>query len=160
MTLKGMIKISNVYQMRKATTDDIDGIRRITKQIVEYRNKLFKERFRFGLKKRTSPNSKKHHFFVCTSDNEVVGITLAELIPNNNTDAYLNTLFVDKGYQKKGVGKVMFDFIMDYLKNLGIKTVIINIHKNSPMEISFFEKFGFELDYQLKPFAGMIKKLE
>jgi len=147
--------------MRKASIDDIDGIRRITKQLVEYRNKLFnEERFRFGLKKRTAPNLKKHHFFVCTLNNKVVGITLAELIPNNKTDAYLNTLFVDKEHQKQGVGKIMFDFIMDYLKNLGIKTVIINIHKNSPMEIGFFEKYGFQLDYQLKPFAGMIKKLD
>ena len=156
-----MRTISNELTVRRATMDDIDGIRRITKQLVAYRGKMFNEkRFRFGLKKRIKSDNDIHHFFVCVKNNEVVGITLAELIPTGETEAYLNTLFVDKAHQKEGVGKAMFDFILDFLKNRGIQTVIINIRKNEPMEVGFFEKYGFKTDFELKPFTSMIKKLE
>ncbi|NVM55430.1 MAG: GNAT family N-acetyltransferase [Candidatus Helarchaeota archaeon] len=141
--------------------DDIDGIRRLTKQLVDYRGKIFnEERFRFGLKKRVNPKSKLHHFFVCTLNEKVVGMTLAELIPTDKTEAYLNTLFVDNDHQKQGVGNKMYYFIVDYLRDLGIKTVLINIRKNEPMEIGFFENYGFKKDFELKPFTCMVKKLE
>ncbi len=141
--------------------DDANDIRRLTKQLVAYRNKVFNEkRFMFGLKKRVKPDQRKHHFFVGTLDGKVAGMTLAELIPADKTEAYLNTLFVDDAYHKHGVGKKMFDFIIDYLKELGIKTVIINIRKNEPMEVAFFEKYGFKTDFELKPFTCMVKKLE
>ncbi len=139
--------------------DDVDGIRRLTQQLVQYRGKIFnEERFIFGLRKRTKPNS-RHHFFVCTQNGEIVGMTLAELIPSCKTEAYLNTLFVDKAHQRQGVGRKMFNFIMDYLRDLGIETVFINIHKNQPMEETFFEKFGFKVDFELKPFTCMVKHL-
>ena len=156
-----MIRISTQLEVRKATLDDADGIRRITKQLVAYRGKLFNEkRFMFGLKKRIKPDSKIHYFFVCTQNEKIVGITLAEMIPTDETEAYLNTLFVDKDHQKQGVGKKMFEFIMEFLKNNGIKTVIINIRKNEPMEVAFFEKYGFKIDFELKPFTSMVLKLD
>ena len=156
-----MIRISDQLQVRRATVDDADGIRRITKQLVAYRNKIFNEaRFMFGLKKRTKPDNKMHHFFVCTLGEKVVGMTLVEMIPTDKTEVYLNTLFVDEDHMKQGVGKKMFDFIIPYLKDLGIKTVIINIQKNKPMAVEFFEKFGFKTDFELKPFTCMVKKLD
>ena len=156
-----VVQISEKYQIRRATMDDIDGIRRLTKQQVDYRGKIFnEERFRFGLEKRVNPKTKMHLFFVCTLGEKIVGMTLVELIPTSSAEAYLNTLFVDKDHYKQGVGKTMYYFIMDYLNNLGIKTVFINIRKNEPMEISFFEKYGFKVDYELKPFTCMVKELE
>jgi len=139
---------------------DAEGVKQLTKQLVIYRCKTFDEkRFLFGFRKRIQ-DTKTHHFFVCTLHDEVVGMTLVELIPSNPTEAYLNTLFVDNRHQRRGVGKKMFDFIMDYLKQLRIKTVIINVRKNEPMEIGFFEKYGFKTDYELKPFTSMVRKLE
>ncbi|MHA1132084.1 MAG: GNAT family N-acetyltransferase [Candidatus Helarchaeota archaeon] len=139
---------------------DVDDVRRLTQQLVTYRGKVFNEtRFLFGFKKRIDPDSHIHHLFVCTLNGKVVGMTLAELIPTAETEAYLNTLFVDNAYHRQGVGKKLFDFVIEYLKNLGIKTVIINIRKNEPMEVKFFEKYGFETDFELKPFTCMIKKL-
>jgi len=146
--------------MRRATMKDAEGVKQLTKQLVIYRCKTFDEkRFLFGFRKRIQ-DTKTHHFFVCTLHDEVVGMTLVELIPSNPTEAYLNTLFVDNQHQRQGIGKKMFDFIMDYLKQLRIKTVIINVRKNEPMEIGFFEKYGFKTDYELKPFTSMVKKLE
>ena len=139
---------------------DAEGVKQLTKQLVIYRCKTFDEkRFLFGFRKRIQ-DTKTHHFFVCTLHDEVVGMTLVELIPSNPTEAYLNTLFVDNRHQRRGVGKKMFDFIMDYLKQLRIKTVIINVRKNEPIEIGFFEKYGFKTDYELKPFTSMVRKLE
>lgn len=154
------MRIAGQLQVRKATMDDAEGIKRLTKQLVEYRSRIFNEkRFSFGLRKRVE-DFKNHHFFVCTLDDKVVGMTLAELITPDKMEAYLNTLFVDKDRQKQGVGKKMFDFIMAYLRELGIKRVIINIRKNQPMETGFFEKFGFKIDFELKPFTSMVKKLD
>ena len=156
-----MREISAELKVRRATLDDIDGIRRLTKQLVDYRSKIFNEgRFVFGLKKRVKPDQDIHHFFVCTLNHNVVGMTLIELIPANKTEAYLNTLFVDKDHQKTGIGKRMFDFVIEFCEARGIKTIIINIRKNQPMEVSFFEKFGFKTDFELKPFTCMVKKLE
>jgi len=139
---------------------DAEGVKQLTKQLVAYRSKTFDEkRFLFGFQKRIK-DTKIHHFFVCTLNNEVVGMTLVELIPTNETEAYLNTLFVDNEHQNQGVGKKMFDFIMNFLKELGIHTVIINVRKNEPMEIGFFEKFGFKIDYEIMPFTSMVKELE
>ena len=155
-----MMKITDELQVRRATMKDAEGVKQLTKQLVAYRCKTFDEkRFLFGFQKRIK-DTKIHHFFVCTLNNEVVGMTLVELIPTTGTEAYLNTLFVDNEHQNQGVGKKMFDFIMNYLKELGIQTVIINIRKNEPMEVGFFEKYGFKIDYELKPFTSMVKELE
>jgi ribosomal protein S18 acetylase RimI-like enzyme len=152
--------MTDQLQVRHATMKDAEGVKQLTKQLVAYRCKTFDEkRFLFGLRKRIQ-DTKTHHFFVCTLNDKVVGMTLFELIPSNPTEAYLNTLFVDNQYQRQGVGKKLFDFIMDYLKQLKIKTIIINVRKNEPMEIGFFEKFGFKTDFELKPFTSMVKKLE
>jgi len=154
------MKITDELQVRRATMKDAEGVKQLTKQLVAYRCKTFDEkRFLFGFQKRIK-DTKIHHFFVCTLNNEVVGMTLVELIPTTGTEAYLNTLFVDNEHQNQGVGKKMFDFIMNYLKELGIQTVIINIRKNEPMEVGFFEKYGFKIDYELKPFTSMVKELE
>ena len=155
-----MIKITDQLQVRHATMNDAEGVKQLTKQLVAYRGKTFDEkRFLFGLRKRIQ-DTKTHHFFVCTLNEEVVGMTLVELIPSNKAEAYLNTLFVDNQHHRHGIGKKMFDFIMNYLKELGIKTVFINVRKNEPMEIGFFEKYGFRTDFELKPFTSMVKKLE
>ncbi len=152
--------ISETLLVRRATMDDADIIRDLTKQLVDCRGKLFsEERFMFGMKKRIHPTNKRHHFFVCTLDGKVVGMTLAELIPTCKTEAYLNILFVDKDHFRQGIGKKLFYFIMSYLKDLAIETVFINVRKN-PMDLSFFAKFGFKKDYELKPFTCMVKELK
>lgn len=85
--------------------------------------------------------------YVCLDDNKIVGMVS---LTNGN---YLNLLFVDKEYRRRGIGKKLIEII----DNLVLGDLEVNVGAYAK---SFFEHIGFSLkvDFEKKDTYSMIKK--
>ena len=85
--------------------------------------------------------------YVCLDDNKIVGMVS---LTNGN---YLNLLFVDKEYRRRGIGKKLVEII----DNLVLEDLEVNVGAYAK---SFFEHIGFSLkvDFEKKDTYSMIKK--
>ncbi|WP_279160000.1 GNAT family N-acetyltransferase [Thomasclavelia cocleata] len=85
--------------------------------------------------------------YVCLDDNKIVGMVS---LTNGN---YLNLLFVDKEYRRRGIGKKLVEII----DNLVLGDLEVNVGAYAK---SFFEHIGFSLkvDFEKKDTYSMIKK--
>lgn len=50
---------------------------------------------------------------------------------------------VKEGYQNKGYGQAVFDYILDELKNNSIKTITLEVRKNNHPALNFYYKNDF-----------------
>lgn len=57
--------------------------------------------------------------------------------------AFLSMIIVAKDYRSKGVGKLLFNASLEYLKKLEFKTYSLEVLKNNTVAIEFYTKFGF-----------------
>ena len=103
-------------------------------------------------------------------ENDVLGTTLGEKMlemavrstiayyyvyeENNNILGYISTMFdgdvieilnfcVDKAYQKQGIGTKLLSHAIDYLKEKGAKTSILEVRESNINAISLYKKLGY-----------------
>ncbi|MDD5731965.1 MAG: GNAT family N-acetyltransferase [Patescibacteria group bacterium] len=80
----------------------------------------------------------------------------------------IKLILIDKKYQRKGLGKLLMDFGLAYLKNAGVKTVFLGsggssyfwpgIPENLPNAILFFKSFKFNYHGKDVDLVGELKK--
>jgi len=57
---------------------------------------------------------------------------------------WISNVWVKKEYRNKGIGKNMYDTVIEHCKVNNIKEIWLNIFNNNIKSIIFHEKFGFE----------------
>lgn len=57
----------------------------------------------------------------------------------------MNCFYVDKEYRKKGIGKVLYDLFIDFVKKENYESIILCTFKEFGDAIDFYKKRGFEL---------------
>lgn len=85
-----------------------------------------------------------------SSLNEVVGIT--SIVPDdqdvgkeNNLDGlWIAGINIKREFRNKGYGKILFKNIDDYLSNLEINFLRVNLFTNNPHALKIYEGFGFK----------------
>ena len=50
---------------------------------------------------------------------------------------------MDPDYQGQGFGTELFNHSVDYLKSLGVKTMLLEVRKSNKKAQAFYERFGF-----------------
>jgi GNAT superfamily N-acetyltransferase len=73
-----------------------------------------------------------HPFYGAYQDNKLVGV-----IATRNDHHHIGLLFVDKSYQRKGIGRQLIQHILDMKDE---KTITVNA---SPFGHEFYKKLGF-----------------
>ncbi len=101
----------------------------------------------FEIERKSDFYLNKYLTYVCLDDNKIVGMVS---LTNGN---YLNLLFVDKEYRRRGIGKKLVEII----DNLVLEDLEVNVGAYAK---SFFEHIGFSLkvDFEKKDTYSMIKK--
>lgn len=56
----------------------------------------------------------------------------------------LDTIIVKKEYRDIGIGKMLFDTILDWTKEKGVNRIEINVYEFNESAIGFYESLGFE----------------
>ena len=63
--------------------------------------------------------------------------------PVENNKLYLSKFYVSKEFRGKKVGRKMFEFIVQYSKEKGYKSVFLNVNKYNDNSIKVYEHLGF-----------------
>jgi ribosomal protein S18 acetylase RimI-like enzyme len=79
-------------------------------------------------------------------DNKVIGFVLGKAsdreygIPENV--GWIDTIGVDKAWQRKGISQLMFKEMRSVFKRLGVDTIFVFVDRKQRDLIKFFEKMG------------------
>lgn len=80
---------------------------------------------------------------VLNSENRIIG-TCGGLKQNEDT-IKLNGFYVLQEYRKNGIGKKMYELILEYAKKCKYRNVILTTNNKFDVAIHFYEKRGFEI---------------
>ena len=89
-------------------------------------------------------------FAAATADNRLIG--MGRVISDGASDSYIQDVFVTKKYRKKGIGILIMDELIKYLKNNKINWITLI---SEPDAEEFYKKYGFS---QMKDYIPFILK--
>ena len=138
--------------VRKAKTDDIKTIQEIAKETWKLTYAFLPEgQMEFMLNWMYSDDSLNeqmkngHQFFLAENENEVLGF--ASVSKENENLCKLNKIYVLPKAQKTGVGKALFNEIIQFAKNNKATELQLQVNRNNSAK-DFYLKFGFTILYE------------
>ena len=78
--------------------------------------------------------------FVYEADQKIIGYAVVTVIFD---EARLDNLAVSSRHRKKGIGKRLATYILQYLKNIGIHKVTLEVRKSNTSAINLYRSLGF-----------------
>ncbi|GAB6169567.1 GNAT family N-acetyltransferase [Clostridium carnis] len=144
-------------KIREAIENDYINISNLVKEIhklhvknrpdiyLEVDNPLMRDRFEFLL------NSTNMKLFVIEDicSNELIAYSIVQIIQQNNIHllvpskfVYIDDFCVKSTHQKTGVGKLLFNHILDYAKSENISSIHLTVSEFNKNAIKFYESLG------------------
>jgi ribosomal-protein-alanine N-acetyltransferase len=130
--------------IRKAKVDDIPNLVRIEKQVFE---QSLGESFLYD-EFLLNPFA---HYFVYEINHLIVGYIGYRAI---DTQSEMMNFCVDPVYQGKKIGSELLEHTIDYLINLGVKTILLEVRVSNVNAINMYKKFGFKQGHVRKKYYG------
>ena len=78
-----------------------------------------------------------HILIGCIDENKLIAIL--EIRKND----HISLFFVDNNYQERGVGREIFNYYLNFLKETNVKVEELSVN-SSPNSVLFYEKLGFK----------------
>ncbi len=91
--------------------------------------------------------SKEYPYFICTENGRCVGYVYAHRAQERAAfqwNAELS-IYLDKNYHGKGVGKVLYEMMFEILAKQGVKTLYGLVTTPNPKSVKLHERTGFQL---------------
>lgn len=92
-----------------------------------------------------------YHFFVLEENESLLGFII---LWESDKFGQIIDLVVTKEARSKGFGKQLLQFGLDYLKDLGIETVTLEVKATNEVAINLYESAGFMLDHKKVNYYG------
>ena len=86
-------------------------------------------------------SSKTLSYFVLKNDGLVVGFFECLIVP---PEAELYDIAIDTNFQKRGLSKLLMEYLISYAKDCGCETIFLEVNSINKTAISLYEKYGFE----------------
>ncbi|MBU1093145.1 MAG: ribosomal protein S18-alanine N-acetyltransferase [Firmicutes bacterium] len=80
------------------------------------------------------------HYFVYELNKEIIGYIGYRAIDSN---AEMMNFCMDPEYQGQGYGTEVLNYSIEYLKTLGVSSVLLEVRKSNKTAQAIYEKFGF-----------------
>jgi ribosomal-protein-alanine N-acetyltransferase len=80
------------------------------------------------------------HYFVIEIENRIIGYIGFRAIDEN---AEMMNFAINPNIQKKGYGTTLLNYSIEYLKNLGVKKIALEVRVSNENAIKIYEKNGF-----------------
>lgn len=155
--------------IRRGEEKDIPGIHKLLSQVLMVHHNGRPDLFKSGARKYTDAElveilkDDTRPIFVAVDEGErVLGYAFCvfQQYLNNNimTDVktlYIDDLCVDEELRGKGIGKAVYEFVLDFAKGEGCYNVTLNVWSCNPAAMKFYEKCGL-----IPQKVGMEKVLE
>uniref|UniRef100_UPI0040579FC8 N-acetyltransferase family protein n=1 Tax=Agathobacter sp. TaxID=2021311 RepID=UPI0040579FC8 len=142
--------------IRRATTNDIDGIQSLLRQVLEVHHNGRPDLFKGGCQKYTHeqlnsllPDDLRPIFVCVNEENKVLGYAFCifQQHLNNNilTDIktlYIDDLCVDETRRGQHIGKQLYEHVVSFAKKEGCYNVTLNVWTLNERAMKFYESCG------------------
>ena len=142
--------------IRRANTGDMPGINKLLEQVLMVHHNGRPDLFKCGTRKYTDEelveilqDDSRPVFVAVNEENTVLGYAFCVFQQhlNNNilTDVktlYIDDLCVDEDLRGQGIGKVIYEYVVDYARQQGCYNVTLNVWSCNPAAMKFYEKCG------------------
>lgn len=103
------------------------------------------EQFRIELEKRL------HKTFVYEKNAEIIGVIELKRGENKQTHVgHIAVFAIHPNFQNKGIGTEMMKYLLEIVHAYGIQKLYLNVVSDNNKAISFYKKFGFNIEGYLK----------
>lgn len=144
-------------QIRRATLTDIDGINKLLYEVHKVHSDKRPDLFKVGSKKYTNEELAKiivddnRPIFVYVDNDDILGYAFCVFIKNNSnslTDIlslYIDDLCVDENARGKKVGTSLYNYVLQFAKEVGCYNVTLNVWACNNSALKFYEKCGLSV---------------
>ncbi len=149
---------NNEIEIRRAKLFDIEKLDYLLFQVHKVHSDARPDLFVPGAKKYTDEQLRQilkdetKPIFVATQNGTVLGYAFCVLINNgdepshtDNTTLYIDDLCVDETCRGKGIGKLLYNFVVEYAKKCGCYNVTLNVWADNKNAVAFYEKIGLHI---------------
>lgn len=136
---------------RKATLTDIDAINALVNSAYIAQADLIDGQRTSPSALRTMIDQENSHLELAIQDNEIIGCVYLE---RNNDVLYIGMLTVKPSLQGNGLGKTLMNRALDLGREWKMKSTSMNVIRETPEFISYYEKMGFKWSGKTEPFSG------
>jgi len=142
--------------IRKANDGDRVGIGELLMQVLEVHHNARPDLFRGGVKKYTDDelaeimkDESRPIFVAEDADGSVVGYAFCVFVQHINdnilTDIktlYIDDLCVDEKCRGRGIGKALYNFVVDFARGMNCYNVTLNVWADNTSALGFYESIG------------------
>ena len=153
-------------RVRKAEKRDVPSLLRLLKQVLELHAKLRPDIFIPGTTKYTREeleqilSNPETPVFVATNGNDETDVNDGEILghafcilryPTSSPNVrdfktlFIDDLCVDEASRGKRVGRALYDFALQYAKEIGCYNVTLNVWEGNDGARAFYEKMGMHV---------------
>lgn len=142
--------------IRRATETDTESINRLLCQVLEVHHRGRPDIFKTNTKKYTDDellqiikDDTKPVFVAVNEEKAVVGYAFCIFIQHENNNIltdiktlYIDDLCVDETTRSLGIGKSLYDYVVNFAKEQGCYNLTLNVWSCNPNAMHFYEKCG------------------
>ena len=143
--------------IRKAKLNDFSGIHKLIMQLhklhVSKRNDIYKDIDPMNFEEfKTELTNSNNIYLIAEFENKIVGICFSQIkeilnnkIMKNRKILYIEDICVDENYQKKGIGKKLYNQIVELAKVKNIDYIELMVWGFNENAIKFYENLGMSI---------------
>ncbi len=142
--------------IRRARREEMDGINRLLRQVLEIHHLGRPDLFKTNAKKYTDDelagiigDDSRPVFCALDEDGNVLGYAFCVFQQNRNSNIltdiltlYIDDLCVDENIRSRGVGRTLYEYVLDFARKSGCYNVTLNVWTCNPGAMRFYEKMG------------------
>lgn len=143
--------------IRKAKISDFQGIHNLIMQVhklhVNERNDIYKDVDPMDFEEfRTELSNSNNIYLIAELENEIVGICFSQIkeisnnkIMKNRKILHIENICVDENHQKKGIGKKLYEQIVQLAKEKNIDNIELMVWGFNENAINFYKNLGMNI---------------
>ena len=153
----GEIEMDEKIIIRKAKPNDFSGVHKLIMQVhklhVSKRNDIYKDIDPMNFEEfKTELSNSNNIYLIAEFENEIVGICFSQIkeilnnkIIKNRKFLHIEDICVDENYQKKGIGKKLYNQILELAKEKNIDDIELMVWGFNENAIKFYENLGMSI---------------
>lgn len=144
--------------IRRATEKDTEAIDRLLFAVQKVHSDARPDLFRAGSKKYTDAqltkiiNNDETPVFVYENDGNVRGYAFCVFVKNDDSGSfnpiktlYIDDLCVDASERGNGIGKKLYEYVLNFAKNSGCYNLTLNVWADNVKAVGFYKALGLNV---------------
>lgn len=146
------------FRIRRAVEKDIPILEELLLQVENVHNAVRPDLFVANAKKYDEEQLKRiitddnRPIFVAETDGTVSGYAFCIYVDQKDSNVltpiktlYVDDLCVNKAFRGKGIGKKLYEYVIEFARNNGFYNVTLNVWADNVSAVSFYQKLGMNV---------------